>query len=529
MPYTPQTWTDSPSTSTPITAARLTYMETGIQSAAAGAGALPLVAASNAPATVQNRADYVCDGTADQTEINTALALNAGGVILSGGLFTVSAPITILSNGQTLTGVGPGASGVGTAGEPYGKGTTIKVASGFSGTAVIRAAYTTGQAYSSNALQYATIANLAIDGNSRTGSGIDGIHFRSYQGSIDNVIVDQCSGNGIHINGYSGWSTYDSRFERLILARNGLAGFRFGAQADDCHLMNAVIFDNLGPGIEIDDAASEQITQVHCYSNDTHGIHLKNRGDRTKIVNSKIEGNGFNGLFLDGTTAMASGVQITGCNFGSNGSTTTNTYAHIRLDSGTSGGWGTTIVGNTFGNPYGSTNLCHSAIYLNSQPRYTLIEGNNFVDGTLGQVGAATAQVTITANPGNTHIVNNLGLRDRRQDFSGPTAAAGANAGTSPPAPVVVGGSNDQRGDITFGTGTTPAAGAQVVVTFATSNTNYGGNNPGIVLTARNSATQALGLYVSASSSTAFTVSSTSAPAASQANTVYRFHYVVLT
>lgn len=33
MPYTPQTWTDSPSTSTPISAARLGVMETGIQGA----------------------------------------------------------------------------------------------------------------------------------------------------------------------------------------------------------------------------------------------------------------------------------------------------------------------------------------------------------------------------------------------------------------------------------------------------------------------------------------------------------------
>lgn len=33
MPYTPQTWTDLPSTTTPISAARLTYMETGIDDA----------------------------------------------------------------------------------------------------------------------------------------------------------------------------------------------------------------------------------------------------------------------------------------------------------------------------------------------------------------------------------------------------------------------------------------------------------------------------------------------------------------
>src|SRR5712671_1438059 len=38
-----------------------------------------------------------------------------------------------------------------------------------------------------------------------------------------------------------------------------------------------------------------------------------------------------------------------------------------------------------------------------------------------------------------------------------PTAAAGANAGTGPPAPVVTANSTDVAGSITFGTGTTPA------------------------------------------------------------------------
>jgi hypothetical protein len=33
LPYTPQTWSDSPSTSTPLSAARLTVMETGIEDA----------------------------------------------------------------------------------------------------------------------------------------------------------------------------------------------------------------------------------------------------------------------------------------------------------------------------------------------------------------------------------------------------------------------------------------------------------------------------------------------------------------
>lgn len=105
-----------------------------------------------------------------------------------------------------------------------------------------------------------------------------------------------------------------------------------------------------------------------------------------------------------------------------------------------------------------------------------------------------------------------------------PGAAAGANAGTSPPAPVLTAGNNDERGTFTFGTGTSAAAGAQVVVTFGT--TSFG-SAPKVFLSPNNTATQALGLYVSARSATGFTISSTNAPASSQANTIFSADYLV--
>lgn len=103
-----------------------------------------------------------------------------------------------------------------------------------------------------------------------------------------------------------------------------------------------------------------------------------------------------------------------------------------------------------------------------------------------------------------------------------PTATAGANNGTTPPAPVITG--NDLRGKVTFGSGTSPAAGAQVTVTFATAYATA----PIVTLTATTSTAQALGAYISAVSTTAFTVSTTNAPAASQANTVYGLNFTAI-
>lgn len=63
-----------------------------------------VVAASDAPAILKNRADYVCDGTADEVEINAALAL--GNVVMTqGNYYITSAAIQIPAN-RTLAGSG---------------------------------------------------------------------------------------------------------------------------------------------------------------------------------------------------------------------------------------------------------------------------------------------------------------------------------------------------------------------------------------------------------------------------------------
>ena len=108
-----------------------------------------------------------------------------------------------------------------------------------------------------------------------------------------------------------------------------------------------------------------------------------------------------------------------------------------------------------------------------------------------------------------------------------PGVVAGGNAGTGPPAPNIPQGTNDDSGIIGFGTGTTPAAGVMVAVTFATAWVVPGGGAPHIVLTEQNLATKNLGLYVTGTSPTGFQISAVTAPAASQGNTVYQVAFQV--
>ena len=109
-----------------------------------------------------------------------------------------------------------------------------------------------------------------------------------------------------------------------------------------------------------------------------------------------------------------------------------------------------------------------------------------------------------------------------------PGAVAGGNAGAGPPAPVVPVGTTDNSGIISFGTGTVPAAGVMVAVTFSVPWVVPGGGAPHIVVTPQNLATNALGIFVTGVSPTGFQVSCATAPAASQGNGTYSFAYHVI-
>lgn len=106
-----------------------------------------------------------------------------------------------------------------------------------------------------------------------------------------------------------------------------------------------------------------------------------------------------------------------------------------------------------------------------------------------------------------------------------PTAVAGAGAGTAPPAPVINGGSDDDRGSLTFGSGTTPAAGVVISVTFATPKDPN--RLPVVLIQEGTAASAGVDLAVTAVTSTGFSVSSgTRFLTASQANTVYGFSWL---
>lgn len=75
MAYEKQTWANGIGGLTPISATRLNHIEDGIEEASHGSGFIPgvLVAASDASEEVQLAADFVCDGDADEVQLQAAV------------------------------------------------------------------------------------------------------------------------------------------------------------------------------------------------------------------------------------------------------------------------------------------------------------------------------------------------------------------------------------------------------------------------------------------------------------------------
>jgi hypothetical protein len=151
-----------------------------------------------------------------------------------------------------------------------------------------------------------------------------------------------------------------------------------------------------------------------------------------------------------------------------------------------------------------------------------------FTDG-INANNRGGALAIFTKSDGGTGIITERLRIDRAGHIIGSgtivTAASGSNAGSGAPVPVVQTNSTDVKGQITFGTGTGPTSGAQVVVTFVTTYSDFLTTAPFITITPINSTSATLNMYVSASSVTSFTISCNTAPASSQSNSTYGFNY----
>lgn len=108
-----------------------------------------------------------------------------------------------------------------------------------------------------------------------------------------------------------------------------------------------------------------------------------------------------------------------------------------------------------------------------------------------------------------------------------PTAVAGANAGSGAPSPQVQGGSNAVAGTVCFGTGSGPASGSVLTVTYPSGLSS--GSVPKVTITPLNGLSWALQPVASSITTTSFNVFATATPTASESANCsgYVINYVV--
>jgi hypothetical protein len=243
-----------------------------------------LVAASNAHAASRALANYVCDGTDDQVEINTAIAaLPAtvrGRVLLSEGTFTISAQIAIGagSDNTTLEGMGIGA-------------TELRVVQGSGGATAIN-----GVILSINALRV-RVANLFLSGTTAQTSQIL-IYGTNAWGVLDNVRVSGSGAHGIFLDGNSnGWVV-----DRCVVAGNLTVGILannnsgYGTRITNCH-----VYGNGSSGIEVQGGQRTLVAHNSCIGNTGNGISTAG-ALYTQILDNVSRLNNGSGIYVGGGT-----------------------------------------------------------------------------------------------------------------------------------------------------------------------------------------------------------------------------------
>lgn len=241
-----------------------------------GRTATLVVAASNSSVLSKYQADYVCDGTDDQAEIQAAIdALpdEGGTVILMEGDYLIGSTIYINIDGLRITGMNIAA-------------TTLKLADGADCNIMQRDA--AGENY------WFVMQYLNFDGNK------------------DNNTI----GNGLECNRNRDILLFHCFFTRCCLYGVKLASV-YNTNIIDC------VFEHSVGGLNIESGSDFKMWGGKSIWNTSRGIYIK--ADRSSITNVYVAFNEKEGLWIETPT----GVSVMGCNFYENSYDDIGTYNSI--------------------------------------------------------------------------------------------------------------------------------------------------------------------------------------------------------
>jgi hypothetical protein len=204
-----------------------------------------VVAGADSPQSVKDVANYVCDGTADQTEINAALLdafLTAGGgrgTVLLSGKFTINGSI-LMRHATVLAG--------------SGHNTIIQSASGMTAVGMI-------MLFDVNTA-LTQVRDLTLWGNFASGGSSHGIAYRGSTGTLGSA-----AGSDGNLSTHSPGNNPDpSHRIDNIYVKAFTTGTRHGIWLDDncrdTNIQRARIFDCSGSGLRLTGASDGKFQQV---------------------------------------------------------------------------------------------------------------------------------------------------------------------------------------------------------------------------------------------------------------------------
>lgn len=374
------------------------------------------VAANNSPAELKARADYICDGTADESEINTALAL--GNVVLVEGTYNIASSITVPDN-TSLKGSGDGTILVVTTGigAITDNGTTgifisdLKITG--NGTASQRGIYMTsvGSGTGTTAVTGCVIENVYI-----TGTDLAGIELEQCANSIiNNIRTTDIDFDGIVID-------RSSRVTVSNTTHNGnFAGiYVTGATSTHVTIENNIIEGSLDIGIQVENATDCIISGNIVRSSESFCLDIQNCNrmvvngntlDRSvsqvvfntsSVPNSVFSNNLITNGQLEGfIISSCENSTVSGNTIYNNGLQTNNTYDAVSLFSDD-----IIFTGNRI--KRGTGNQHRYGLRITAPYNRNVIEGNNFYQagatGDISDLSSTTRKRDNTANAGGNWI-----------------------------------------------------------------------------------------------------------------------------
>lgn len=252
-----------------------------------------IVAASNSSQALKDAADYVADGTADESEINSALTAAAGGTVyLAEGTY-VAAGTILVPNNTILVGAG--------------NGTTIELGDlDATDNLIENKDSTSGNATPGSGV---VIRDLKLDGRSdlnTTGTQY-GVYFSdmgsgtgasAVQGAtIENLRITRFRNDGAYLTASSNNTITANNFRN-----NGAVGLSINASSNNNVISNNRFQGNGAEGFVLSSSSYNNISGNNSEANTTLGMNFTSGGSRNTISGNNINSNGASGMRLSGET-----------------------------------------------------------------------------------------------------------------------------------------------------------------------------------------------------------------------------------